>query len=64
MLQAEKKELLKKASEKIRELNDLRQQYEFSEISAGTYAEMATSKLKKANALLDSYRQGVGVYWD
>lgn len=64
MLQAEKQELLKKASEKIRELNDLRQQYEFNEISAGTYSEMATSKLKKANALFDSYRQGKGVYWD
>ncbi len=63
-LEKEKEDTLKEASRKIRELNELRTSFELGEINENTFAEMATSKLKKANALLEKYRQGIGVYWN
>ena len=63
-LEKEKEDTLKEASRKIRELNELRIDFELGEIKGNTFAEMATSKLKKANALLENYRQGIGVYWN
>lgn len=63
-LEKEKEDTLKEASRKIRELNELRTSFELGEINENTFAEMATSKLKKTNALLEKYRQGIGVYWN
>lgn len=63
-LEKEKEDTLKEASRKIKELNELRLSFELGEINGNTFAEMATSKLKKTNALLEKYRQGIGVYWN
>ena len=63
-LEKEKEDTLKEASRKIRELNELKTSFELGEINGNTFAEMATSKLKKINALLEKYRQGIGVYWN
>lgn len=63
-LEQEKEKNLRRATEKIRELTELREQYNFDEISETTFAEMATGKAKKLAAILDYYNRGKGVYWD